>query len=478
MKEKIIKILVSFFIMMLCCTLIARGAASMTVAKVKTEQIKRGGLTEEFSGDGTIKAQDKAFQSLPEGQKIARVLVNAGSKVEAGQGIIQLDLGFLEEKITEQQREIEKQRLLMEQQGLESRSDARLPATAQASLALDAAETALQDARRAYQEAADAYNDWLNHPPETSDKPVQQPEGQVPDGSGQTPEGNLGGSPDSDSDGSLDSAAWEQEKQALKGQMDAAAEGVRAAETAYNQAAGSYQLAQQEERNTKANEAKRAEAAQLAQQGNQVDLDKMQEQLQKLLDIQAAEGIITAGTAGTLQAAGAAEGAITTGSEQIIIETGGLEACGTMPVDKIGTVAAGDEIEVMIQGNTKAVTLTLERFEQDEEGKNVWYAPLKEGTYRLGTVFTYEYTKKSEKSYDTIIPLSALHESGGIKYVLTAEIRSGILGDSYVAVKTPVTVLETDDSHAALEAGLVKDMQIITESNKYVKEGDRVRLSE
>lgn len=466
MKEKIIKILISFFIIMFCCTLIARGAASMTVAKVKTEHVKSGGLTEKFSDEGSIKARDKVFQSLPEGQKIARVLVQAGAKVEAGQGIVQLDLGYLEEKITEQQRQIEKQQLLMEQQKLEGRSEARLPATAQAGLALDAAEEALDQAREAYQAAADAYDAFLN-------EPAQAPE-EVPDGNADTPDTGLDNSPG----GSSDTAVREQQKQALKEQLDAAAANVQAAESAYNQAAGSYQLAQQEEQNTRANEAKRAEAAGLVQQGNQVDLDQMQEKLRKLLDIQAAEGLVAAGTGGTLYSAGAEEGAVTTGSEQIIVETGGMEACGTIPDEKIGTAAAGDEIEVAIQGKTKPVTLTLERFEQDKEGKTLWYAPLKEDTYRLGTLFTYEYNKKSQNSYDTLIPLSALHEAGGVKYILTAEIRSGILGDSYTAVKTPVTVLETDDSYAALSGGLSKDIPVITESNKYVKEGDRIRLDE
>ena len=37
MKRKILNIILSFFMVMLCCTLIARGAASLTVAKVKTE---------------------------------------------------------------------------------------------------------------------------------------------------------------------------------------------------------------------------------------------------------------------------------------------------------------------------------------------------------------------------------------------------------------------------------------------------------
>lgn len=91
---------------------------------------------------------------------------------------------------------------------------------------------------------------------------------------------------------------------------------------------------------------------------------------------------------------------------------------------------------------------------------------------------TYRYSRKSENSYERLLPLSALRESAGNSYILTAEIKQGILGESYTAVKVNVTVLEKDDHLVAVETNLSKDAKIITESNKYVKEGDRVRLSE
>ena len=50
MKEKIMKGMVSFFIAMFFCTIIARAAASLTVAKVKTESPGRGTLVRRFQG--------------------------------------------------------------------------------------------------------------------------------------------------------------------------------------------------------------------------------------------------------------------------------------------------------------------------------------------------------------------------------------------------------------------------------------------
>ena len=77
-----------------------------------------------------------------------------------------------------------------------------------------------------------------------------------------------------------------------------------------------------------------------------------------------------------------------------------------------------------------------------------------------------------------MIPLSSLREAGGTAYVLIAEVRGGILGEDYEAVKIPVTVLGKDQENAAVEGSFPGEALVITESNKYVKEGDRVRLDE
>lgn len=74
--------------------------------------------------------------------------------------------------------------------------------------------------------------------------------------------------------------------------------------------------------------------------------------------------------------------------------------------------------------------------------------------------------------------MSALHEANQTAYVLIAQIRSGILGEGYEAVKVPVTVIGKDMDNAAVEAGFPEGALVIGQSNKYVKEGDRVRLDE
>ncbi len=152
-----------------------------------------------------------------------------------------------------------------------------------------------------------------------------------------------------------------------------------------------------------------------------------------------------------------------------------------IPDDKIGKIEKGDEIETRISGTADSVSLNVDRIARKKEEdsiRTVWYAPLDQGTYQIGTTVTYDYKKKLDISYDSMVPITALRESEGNAYVLTAGKKSGILGNSYTAVKVSAVLVDKDDKNAALQINLPEDARIITESNKYVKEGDRVRLTE
>lgn len=417
----------------------------MTVAKVKTERAGRGSLTDEFDGTGSIQAKDKVYQSLPKDQKVIDILVSPGSAVHAGEGIVRLDPAYLEEQYTQQAQEIEKLKLRMEQQRIAGAVKARTPATAQAQLGLDEAADALTAAQEAYQEARSRYEAAMAE--------------QIPDQE-------------------EDAAALEEKKQQLQSELETAEDVLATAERSYRSAQGACNIARQDEANTQANEASEAKASQAALAEMEVELTALQSKMDKLAGLRDSGGIVTAQTDGILESAGAGEGTITTGTEQIVLITGSMEACGVIPDDKIATAAEGDEVEAVIQGETKKKPLKIGRIGQDEEGRYLWYAPLSDTSYRVGTKLTFHYSKKSQDSYDKLIPLTALREAGGSSYVLIAEIRSGILGESYTAVRVDVTVLKKDDNLAAVETNLPEEAKIITESSKYVKEGDRVRLTE
>ncbi|MCR2020170.1 hypothetical protein NSB04_10560, partial [Blautia pseudococcoides] len=165
------------------------------------------------------------------------------------------------------------------------------------------------------------------------------------------------------------------------------------------------------------------------------------------------------------------------------------EVKGIIDQADVGKIQEGDKINIKFSGNTETLEVKAERFEQAsaqetpsqegagqaESGGMVWYGQVGEKQLKTGTPFTYEVSKESG-SYEQVIPLSALHQVQGQTCVLTAEVRDGILGQVYTAVSVPVTVLDKDEKYAAVKSAINQKSLIITESSKYVEEGNQVRL--
>lgn len=490
MKEKTAHAFLSFFVIMLCCTIVSRAADSVTIARVETTVCKKGNLTHSFSGTGKLQAKSRAFQFLPANQKVAAILAKPGNPVEAGQALIQLDAGYLEEQISGKDREIRKLKLQIELQKINGAVPARLPATAQAELSLDAARKDRDSARDAYQQALDAYHNYVGSaeyqqaitakgkenlptPPDTP-KESASPSDIPKEGAASPSDAPKEEAPLSASDAA---AKAEQKRQELMAKAGAAEAQLNAAQEIYDRAKGSYQLALKEEENARSNEARQERSSRLTLQGLSLDLEELEEDLKKLKEIQNSGCMVTARESGILESAGVSEGSITSGTEPVILSSEEQEACGEIPAGEIGRVNPGDEVEILIAGAGKAVPLSIERLEADAQGSLFWFAPFT-GSASGGTPFSYDYSQQSTASYEQLIPLSALREASGVAYVLTAQVRPGILGDSCTAVKVPVTLLAKDGQRAAIQASIGNDALIITSSNKYVKEGDRVRLSD
>ncbi len=480
MKEKIGQAFLSFFVIMICCTIVSRAADSVTIAKVETATCKKGNLTHFFSGEGKLQPRSRTFQFLPLGQKVAKVLAKPGNPVKAGQALIQLDPGYLEEQIADKNREIKKLKIQIEQQKISGTTPARLPATAQAEISLNAAREDRNQARDACQQALDAYQDYVNSAEykeavsAKSREAAAAPQPSTPSQAAATPSDT----PKTEEPPSSDaSAKAEQKKQELLQKADAAQAQLNAAQEIYDRAKDSYQLSLKEEENLQSNEALQERSSRLTLESLSLDLKKLEEDLEKLKELQNTDCIIAAEESGILESVGVSEGTITSGTEPVILSSEEQEACGKIPAEEIGRINPGDQVDILIAGSGKPVSLSIERLEADTEGSLFWFAPFM-GSASGGTPFSYDYSQQSVNSYEQLIPLSALYESGGVTYVLTAQMRSGILGDSYTAVKVPVTLLEKDAQRAAISSSLGNDALIITSSNKYVKEGDRIRLSD
>ena len=99
-----------------------------------------------------------------------------------------------------------------------------------------------------------------------------------------------------------------------------------------------------------------------------------------------------------------------------------------------------------------------------------------EGALAVGTAAELEVRRKS-REYPCLVPLSALHEDNGAYFLLVTREKMSVLGTELTAARLDVTVLEKNETMAAIDAGALNSGQgFLAASGKAVNVGDRVRL--
>lgn len=240
---------------------------------------------------------------------------------------------------------------------------------------------------------------------------------------------------------------------------------VEQAQLSLSQAVDSYNEAVQQGQRQQANN--NASAAVLAAQIAELDAE-----LETLTTLQQAGWTLTADGAGTVQSILCAVGQSTTGAcmELTSVQDGYILE---MPLadDQIQNLHTGQQVEIS-QGTAHA-TATITSVGNNEEQKPVALvklgAPFTEGN--ASAVITLSNTQ-----YQTCIPLEALRRDSDGTFVYTVESTQTLLGLQNVVVRQPVTVLESNDTTAAL--GGIGSEEIVTTSTKAITAGDKVRVGE
>ena len=292
-------------------------------------------------------------------------------------------------------------------------------------------------------------------------------------------------------DNSSDISSRQQE---LKAALEQAQADVEAARQAADQARIEYQFALKEDSAQNTNEANSIQSAQLGVQSLHVQADKARRELEELTAYQNAGGRICAEEDCTVLMSGVQTGTFTTGAEVMVTGIGGWKLKGFADAKDKEKLKAGTEAEIRLGAGKKRTvrmeSVSAERSEGSEGGAGgsgsdsgslqfCWYARLPENTAaENGNTFTWNVNAASDQEYEQIIPLSALREDTAGAFCLILLEEKNMLGTVQTAKRIPVTVLEKDAQKAAVTSTLKESDQIIASSEKYVEEGERVRIKE
>ena len=212
----------------------------------------------------------------------------------------------------------------------------------------------------------------------------------------------------------------------------------------------------------------------------QITYDQMQLQLEKLEALRQAGGEILAPVDGIVTSTQVQTGQMTADTTAMLLAdmSQGSRFTGQVSQEQCPYIGVGDPVTLRATGNGKEYRdLSVTTFTQQEDGTGRITVQLPAGSLPLGASAQLQATRKSQ-GYGCCVPLTALHlDAKNQPYVLVAEPVDTVLGCQMQARKVNVTVLEKNETTAALAEGAVSAQdQVIVSADRAVDARSRIRV--
>ena len=496
--------------MMLVFTILSRAVSGASMAKVETVKISTGTIDHKVSGSGRTVAGKEIAVYTESGQRVKEVCVQEGQSVEEGEVLFLVDLEELEEQILAAQQELEKLKLQNQDtqsaQSVErqNRENARNRAVEDYNSAVTQGNSTVTQAKAAWDKAEQELQQFL----QTSPKPDDAGQGQDQvtqeeekskgtkdkENQGAREESGIENNPEMGEAASVGDDAPESQKDGkigtrdtngenntgTQGGIDAAAEW-EAKKAALEQAVAEAKAVYDNAISTRSENIKSAEraledasartATDSTGQQNEITRQQQELALEKLLKLKDAEGKVLSPVRGMVT-----QIAVTTGD--FTSEGTAMRLADTSKVLNEKYISKGSAVTISVSGNKEKITgYTVSKVAEHEEDKNMLEVTveLPEGVVEAGTLADIEIIQKS-KTYNSILPIQALHEEQSGCYVLILQEEQGVMGVEFVAKRFEVEVLDKNGTQVALAEGILTgEQEIINSSSRMIEDGSRVR---
>ena len=224
----------------------------------------------------------------------------------------------------------------------------------------------------------------------------------------------------------------------------------------------------------------------LQDQRDQVEIDEMlknideQRALVEKYEANSVDAKITATVAGQVTSISATTGTETSIGQTLceIVSTDLGYSCEvSLDAEQAKRVRVGDSVTVSNSWwSTIEASIAGIRNDPQNPGNSKIATVTLSGDVTVGQTLQLTIGERGQ-SYDTVVPNSAIREDNNGKFVLTVEVKSSPLGNRYIARRTDVTVLSSDDTNTAV-SGLMSSDFVITTSTSPITTGMQVRLAE
>ncbi len=452
------------------------------------------------------------------GLRCETVLVHTGDHVDTETALFQVDLEDLKEQIEEKQLAISKLQLEIQAQEQNRQLEAEQKdeqkeraqedynaADASSSQTVARAEQDLAAAEAALKEAEAEYEAWKAEQaaqPEEPETPEESEDPETPEtgesgeaetaGQAETEqftaaeqtntpettavsgtEGESSGDSENTESGGMTEDAWQEKLTSLRQAVETAKRALEDARQSRDSALETAERAVED--------ADSESTADNSLEINRLDLSSQQKELKEYQELLQADGIVYPEKEGIVTSIAVSPGErIPDGAALVMADLDSpLQFSASLTAEQKKYVNQGDSVSLKLGSRTVEATADYIAESELSPGTYQLTVFLEEGEGELGESGTLSAEMRTD-TYSCVVPLEAVRvDENQRKYVLTVGERSGILGPEFVARKTYVTVLDQNDSQAALEeGGLTGEEEVITDYTGEIADGDVVRYKE
>ncbi|MCD8014966.1 MAG: efflux RND transporter periplasmic adaptor subunit [Lachnospiraceae bacterium] len=532
MKKWLRNISIGFLAVMVSFTFLSQAAASVTTAVVQTQKAVSGRISHSVSASGEIESTQEISVTVPAQRTVEAVYVQEGDSVEVGDALFLLSEN---QELAEAQEAFYTWET-KERMTLETASDVYLTAyeswqkyltktdgwywKSEADHEEDDLEETMREIQYEYFEKyktyLETYVKWQEDAIENSDA-VETP-----------PRSASAADRASDAENaSRFAGADNSDVENTRNEVFSAREAVMTARSAYYEYQRSRDKTYQYSRTDEEKELREALEDAIADYEEALDTFEsgLAEKVKEIADAEdglSDDCIVYAETAGTVKDVNVLTGDTTTTSAAAVlaVDSENKKVTVTVSAEYEEYIEAGDSVTVTKYGETESIAgATISDIQYDEDDTSLLKVTVllaattasdnteedsfsdtdvsaeeteqgddsetlneeselvndaEKDSLCIGTQVTVTFDKQSEQ-YSMLVPVNAIYTDNDETYVLIVQETEGILGTVLEAQKVTVTVLDKNSSYAAISATGAVDQDIITQSDREVKDGNRVR---
>lgn len=490
-KRKVLIIgFIIFLILMGICDLISKGIYKAKLPRVTITSVREMPLYHSMSASGVVAAGQEYGIYVPEGLRVATIIVQKGDSFEAGDPILQLDTEDLENILTA--KELEHQQLIYQQREANSQKiNTNQNNTNTLTRAQEDYDTVKRDCElqvsRARESLVNTQNmleqskkelERISQQKEQNDsmRQTSEPLESVSNGDNT----NINGDDNGNQNTNLTS-----EIQQLEYQISQLEQEVRTAEQAVEDA-----LLAQEDRLKEAQ--RNVDDARTTTSGSYDSTEDilrlkqvyMEREISELQDLMDADGWIYARESGRITMLYISTGQRTSDTAQLLYTPDNCQRLlqAQLSEEQTKYVSVGTRMQLSyetVSGGRQSCEGIVSYMETLENGNTMVQLDVTEQGLELGQQVTLKSNWQSE-NYELVVPVSVLQKDSNNNYFLyIIQQQNGILGMELHASRLYVNVLDQNSSYAAIEsAALSADTDIILTTSSDIKDNAVVRVIE